>query len=256
MGALLNRLSYRVVGLAASMFKADVKAARDRLGISIRRLPAPTVTLVAISPTLVKRPSDWPPSAHITGDWHSHTTSTSNNPQLEAFIGADAPFIYAGFGSMNDGDPAARAEAIIEGARGAGLRVLMATGWGGLQPPTRSLGSDVFVTATVPHAAILPHAVAAIHHGGAGTTHAVARAGTPSIVVPFIADQPFWAVQLQRLGLASPPLHRNKVTPDRVRTAISAAVQCEPKAREVAHQMSSEDGAARAVELIVEQRNK
>ena len=34
---------------------------------------------------------------------------------------------------------------------------------------------------------------AIVHHGGAGTTAAALRAGVPSLVIPFMADQPFWA---------------------------------------------------------------
>lgn len=249
LGAVINRVSYGAVGMAGSMFASDVRAARRRLGVQ-QRLPAPTASLVAISPTLLPRPADWPTTAHITGDWHHTTGGSPVDADLQAFIEADAPFIYAGFGSMTDGDPRIRAEAIIDGARSTGLRVLMATGWGGLQPPTRCLGTDVLVTESVSHQEVLPHAVAAIHHGGAGTTHAVARAGIPSIVVPFLADQPFWAVQLERLGLASPPLHRNRLTRDRVRAAIAASMKCAPRARQVAQHMSKEDGAKQAVSLI------
>jgi sterol 3beta-glucosyltransferase len=33
---------------------------------------------------------------------------------------------------------------------------------------------------------------AIVHHGGAGTTAQAARAGKPSVVVPFFGDQLFW----------------------------------------------------------------
>jgi len=252
LGSVLNRLSYRAVGLAGSLFAADRRAACERLGVDLRQLPAPSASLVAVSPSLLRRPADWPPTAHITGDWSSPATGTADDPTLSAFIEADAPFLYAGFGSMVGGDAAARAEAIIGGARSAGLRAVIATGWGGLTPPTRSLGADVFVAESVPHASVLPRAVAAIHHGGAGTTHAVARAGVPSIVVPFLADQPFWAALLRRRGLAPAPLPRNALTSPLVRDAIRAAVQCAPAARDVAKAMRDEDGTGAALHLIVE----
>lgn len=43
---------------------------------------------------------------------------------------------------------------------------------------------------------------AALHHGGAGTTAAVLRAGLPSAVLPFLGDQPFWADRLRCAGAA------------------------------------------------------
>lgn len=250
LGSVLNRASYRIVDIAKRIFAADIRTARSRLGIRRGRLPAPAASLVAISPSLLPRPSDWPATAHITGDWHRSSSDSLDDAELREFIEADAPFVYAGFGSMTGGDASARAEAVIEGARRAGLRVAMVTGWGGLQPPTRCLGPDVFVTESAPHAVVLRHAVAAIHHGGAGTTHAVARAGIPSIVVPFLADQPFWAAQLRRIGLAPAPLHRDRFTPERIRTALATSMDCASRARTVAQQMSTEDGTTRALSFI------
>jgi UDP:flavonoid glycosyltransferase YjiC (YdhE family) len=54
----------------------------------------------------------------------------------------------------------------------------------------------------VSHAALFFHCAAAVHHGGAGTTHTALTAGVPSIVVPHVADQFFWTDELQRIGVA------------------------------------------------------
>ncbi|MFN8396907.1 MAG: hypothetical protein U0176_19935 [Bacteroidia bacterium] len=39
-----------------------------------------------------------------------------------------------------------------------------------------------------------------IHHAGAGTTMAVARAGVPHVPITFIADQPYFATNSALLG--------------------------------------------------------
>ncbi len=52
------------------------------------------------------------------------------------------------------------------------------------------------------HRALFPHAALVVHHGGAGTTHTVVAAGVPSVVVPHVGDQRYWADRLQRLGVA------------------------------------------------------
>jgi len=41
---------------------------------------------------------------------------------------------------------------------------------------------------------------AVVHHGGAGTTAAGLRAGKPTVICPFIADQPFWGRIIHELG--------------------------------------------------------
>ncbi len=80
-----------------------------------------------------------------------------------------------------------------------------ATGWGGLALPGDLRGSDVLPVSSMPHELVPPRAAVAIHHGGAGTAHAAARAGIPSTVVPFLADQPFWGRRLHRTGSLPSP---------------------------------------------------
>jgi FkbM family methyltransferase len=53
----------------------------------------------------------------------------------------------------------------------------------------------------VSHKWLLPRCALAIHHGGSGTTHAVAAAGLSQIIVPMIADQFFWGEVVQHLGV-------------------------------------------------------
>ena len=50
-------------------------------------------------------------------------------------------------------------------------------------------------------AEVLPHIAAAIHHGGAGTTHALVTHGIPQIVVPKAADQARQASGVARSGV-------------------------------------------------------
>lgn len=252
LGSIGNILSYRAVGLAAAMFRSELRAARERLGVPAgRTLPHPAASLVAVSPTLLPRPADWPATTHITGDWHGPDRVGVLTDDLLEFIELDGPLLYAGFGSMTGGDAARRAEAIVEGARLAGVRVLLATGWGGLEPPQRCLGPDVHVTRSVPHDAVMPHAAVALHHGGAGTVHAVTRAGVPSIVAPFLGDQPFWAAALRRLGLAGAPLHRDRLTPLIVRDAIGMAIDRRNAVRAAAAAMAGEHGTATALEIVI-----
>ena len=60
---------------------------------------------------------------------------------------------------------------------------------------------DIFHVGSVDHSWLLPRCVAAVHHGGAGTTAATLRAGIPSVIYAFTAEQPFWARRVSALGL-------------------------------------------------------
>jgi vancomycin aglycone glucosyltransferase len=51
--------------------------------------------------------------------------------------------------------------------------------------------------------ALFPRVAAVVHHGGAGTTTAAALAGVPQVVVPNHYDQPYWARQVERLGIGT-----------------------------------------------------
>lgn len=57
------------------------------------------------------------------------------------------------------------------------------------------------VVGRVNFAEVLPYAAAAIHHGGAGTTHALVTHAVPQIVVPHAADQSRQAEGVARSGV-------------------------------------------------------
>jgi sterol 3beta-glucosyltransferase len=111
----------------------------------------------------------------------------------------------------------------------------------------------VLVTGALPHARVMPRCALVVHHGGAGTTQASVLAGRPSVVVPFLADQFFWAERLRSLGLAPASVPRKKLRADRLARAISAALatpSLAQRAAEVSQAMRGEDGVRVAAELI------
>ena len=62
---------------------------------------------------------------------------------------------------------------------------------------------DVLLIDAVPHDWLFPRTSVAVSHGGAGTTAAALTAGTPQVVVPHMADQPFWGRRVHELGAVS-----------------------------------------------------
>jgi vancomycin aglycone glucosyltransferase len=97
---------------------------------------------------------------------------------------------------------------------------------------------------------------AVVHHGGAGTTTTAARAGAPQVVVPRIADQPYWAARVVKLGIGSA---HDGPTPafDSLSAALIAALAPETRerARAVAGTIRT-DGATVAAKLLLDGAGK
>ena len=117
------------------------------------------------------------------------------------------PLIYVTFGSEIPSMPmfVPVVTAAVAAARQTGCRVLLSVG--PADPSVLDDLSGVEVASWVDQAAVLPRARAVISHGGAGTTLDALAAGTPTVAVPFFADQPRNAEQLEatRTGRAVRP---------------------------------------------------
>lgn len=245
-----NKLTYRAAAASAAMFRRELDEAGALVGAAAKTpVSSPAASLLPTSPAILPRPHDWPATAHLTGAWVDRTATVSPDPEITEFL-AGGDFLYAGFGSMASGDPLARGLAVAEAARQRGLRLLVATGLGGVAIPTRLRGDDILVTGSVDHSAVLPRATAAIHHGGIGTVHAAARAGTTSVVVPFIADQPFWGAHLYRAGLSPAPIPARSLTAKRLSAALAHVDDFVQPNRDLAAAIASEDGLGIAVTLV------
>ncbi|GAA2724637.1 glycosyltransferase [Cellulomonas aerilata] len=246
-----NRRTYAVPRAAARVFDPEVARAAAQLP-SGRRPASRTssrATLMAVSPQLLPRPRDWPARVHLTGAWHDDAVATPVDPAVADFV-RDGGHLVASFGSMAVGDAEARGRAIVGGARAHGLRVLLVNGWGGLALPDDLRGADVLEVRSAPFAAVMPGAALAVHHGGAGTTHTVARAGVPSVVVPITADQPFWGAQLHRRGIAARPIPVRRLTTPVLVPAMGDALARGARAADVGRAMRQENGLGAALDVL------
>ena len=168
--------------------------------------------------------------------------------EVDAFLDAGEPPILVTFGSMSTGIEAeriARAAAIA-----AGRRVIVHAP--GATPAAEP--DALTVTVEVDHRALLPRVAAVVHHGGAGTTHAVVAAGRPSVVVPHVGDQRYWAARLASLGLAPRALGVKRLEPTALAECVSEATApaMVARARELGARIAAETGNATAARLIGE----
>jgi UDP:flavonoid glycosyltransferase YjiC (YdhE family) len=114
-------------------------------------------------------------------------------------------------------------------------------------PPT------ILAVDAVPHDWLFAQVRAVVHHGGAGVTAAVLRAGIPAVVVPFLGDQHFWAERVAALGAGAAPIPHAQLSSARLAQALEQALQTDSmreRAAAIGQQLRAEHGVARAVELI------
>ncbi|MEL4504653.1 glycosyltransferase [Luteococcus sp. H91] len=243
---VLQRPLFRAGNLAGWYAVRDLlNGSRRQLGLPVRVLPWQDYQqLGAWSPSLLPGPVETcdGPGLCVTGDWPlAPPVGFRPDPALADFLAAGEPPIYVGFGSMSL--PPGLLPTLLTGL--AGRRVLLASGWAGEVP--ERLSADLHVVEHVPHAWLLPRVAAAVHHCGAGTTHAMVRAGVPSIPVPITVDQPYWARQLFRLGLGTRPLDPRRLRPEDVAVAVGQVDSLLPRVRQVSIRLGTEDGPATAI---------
>ena len=91
-----------------------------------------------------------------------------------------------------------------------------------------------------------------MHHGGAGTTTTAARAGAPQVVVPQMADQPYFAGRVAELGIGT--AHDGPTpTTESLSAALSTALTPKTRARAAAVAATIHtDGTTVAANLLLD----
>lgn len=260
LGAWGNRRSYALNRMSGLLYGGMINDFRHAIGLGrVRRLADPLTNPVQVlypySKHLVPVPRDYPPSAHVTGYWFLDSgdgTAWEPPAVLRDFLAAGAPPVYVGFGSMGFGRGAGERRAAVLGAlRAHGLRGIVATGWGGIAAGQAET-EDVLVIEGAPHDWLFDQVTAVVHHGGAGSTAAGLRAGRPTLVVPFLGDQPFWGARVHAIGAGPAPLPVRQLTQtltDRLGDLVTTDAYA-ARAAAVGAGIRAEDGLGTGVRII------
>ena len=258
---LYNLCSHFFVGMTLwQIWRPTLNAARQEV-LGLPPLPItgpgpaflnPTLSLDGYSPLVVPKPRDWPTQRHLTGYWFLDAGPDWRPPaDLEDFLSSGPPPVYVGFGSMHNRNAGEVTEIVVRALKSAGVRGVLLTGWGGMEPIAAS--DQFYPLESVPHAWLFPRMAAVVHHGGAGSTAAGLRAGVPSVVIPYMSDQPFWGECVRRLGAGPKPIPRKQLTAQRLAYAIRKAIGDQAMRRravEVGQSIRAEDGVGQAVALF------
>ncbi|TPQ23753.1 glycosyltransferase [Streptomyces sporangiiformans] len=170
--------------------------------------------------------------------------------ELVAFLEAGEPPVYVGFGSMPMHASADVAQVAVEAVRAQGRRALVSQGWADLALIDDL--DDCFAVGEANHQALFGRVAAVVHHGGAGTTMTATRAGAPQVVVPQLADQPYWAGRVAELGIGAAhdgPTPTFESLSAALRTALTPETRA--RARAVAGTIRT-DGATVAAKLLLD----
>ena len=251
LGGWARRASHALSDQALWMaFAGPMRKARKALGLEARStaldgLPA----LYGFSRHVVPLPERAVRPCIATGYWVLAAPREFRPPPgLEEFLARPGPVVSVGFGSMASEDPRALTQLVLEAVRAAGVRAVLVAGWGGLTAGAQ--GDDAFAVDSVPYDWLFPRMAAVVHHGGAGTTGAGLTAGVPSVVVPFMMDQPWWGARVAALGAGPAPIPRKQLSAGRLAAALRQALadgSLRAQAAELGSKLRAEDGVGEAV---------
>lgn len=254
--ALGSILTKRVNGLRARAGLAQVSDVTNAVFARAR------LSLLAVSPALMSRPADWPASMQLCGFLADEVAPTNrgaaNGSELDsaltAFLEAGPPPLFFTFGSMaNLDEPHAERSARIAIEAASRLRSRLIVQVPATLRERLSGTAGVHVVSRASHTELFPRCALVIHHGGAGTTQTVLRAGRPAIVIPHVADQPFWGELVWRRGVAAKPLPVGKLTAQSLETRIRgllADTALDARCRALQTAVARESGAEVAVAAI------
>jgi sterol 3beta-glucosyltransferase len=257
---LVNWMSFRLYNLGFFRMMLPVVNQLRREILTLPPIPWRYYTHLDISEVpfiygysqyVLPKPADWGAHLHVTGYWFMQDSAYQPTRVLSSFLEEGPRPIYIGFGSMLDAEASRTTQIVLEALKMSGQRAVLHGGWSDFG--AQELPDNVYKVGDIPHSWLFPRMAAGIHHGGAGTTAAVLRAGMPGVIVPYFADQPFWARRVHQLGASPEPIPRGQLSAGKLAAAIQTALQNEQirkTASQLGDQIRSEDGVARAVELI------
>jgi vancomycin aglycone glucosyltransferase len=241
--------------LADFALRGPINRGRATLGLEALDNPISQIlkgrTILAADRDLGPLPDDAPKCALSTDAWVLDEPGTLD-ARVEAFLRQGPAPIYIGFGSMIAPRAPELVAQAVAAVRAVGRRAVIAGGWAALEAHIQET-ADVLIVDNVPHSLIFPKVAAAVHHGGAGTTTAAARAGVPQVLLPHILDQYYWANRVEALGLGPQALPVERATTHALSDRIGRAVN-DPLIRErvnrLAPLVAARNGAMAAVEHL------
>jgi UDP:flavonoid glycosyltransferase YjiC (YdhE family) len=245
-------LSVALRGIGEALLRQVLRRLAIAIGASIPAgaMPDPDLNLGTWPEWFRPPAADDPPRARMCGFVYDVVDAPQPLPaDVDAFLAGGDPPVVAGFGSAASLHAAERYRAVADACERLGRRCVLIGRSAAAVAPNRNR----LVLAYAPYARLFPAASAVVHHGGFGTCAEVLRAGTPSLIAPFVFDQFDTAARIQDAGLGCWVRGRTDgaadmaAALDRVFRSDAIAAAARAAAATIA---SAPPGADRAAELI------
>ena len=256
--ALLWKVMNRFTNL---MVRETINNQRKRLGMTTIQnfgyhAGAHALNYLMYSPQIGETDPDWPFPWEI-GGYCFNDGFTYEEAAYHSFLrfveqGAD-PILFFTLGSCTAKEGNQFCQMLLESCRKLGYRLLIGSGWS--QTGIQLAANDrlFLMRQALPHHLLLPHCRGAIHHGGCGTTHSVARAGVPQLLTPLLLDQPYWAYRVERLGIGPRALRiakANQREVDRKVEELMTNARFQRQAAQVGQLIRAEQGVQHLCDYI------
>ncbi|MEL6385104.1 MAG: glycosyltransferase, partial [Cyanobacteria bacterium J06626_18] len=214
---------------------------------------SPHLVLALFSSVLGSPQPDWPPNTVTTGfTFYDGKQERHLSPELDAFLNAGDPPVVFTLGSAVVKAAGDFYGDSVQAVAKLGRRAVLLLGE---NPPPPNLSADVFTSDYEPYSELFPRACAIVHQGGIGTTAQALRAGRPTLVLPYILDQPDNAARIERLG-TSRTLERKQYSAARATQELRALIETPSyatKADAIGQVVHEENGVNMACDAIEKQ---
>jgi rhamnosyltransferase subunit B len=255
--SLINKLTRRWV-TPWDEFRSELELPPSSRNPIVEGQFSPFGTLALFSNAFAAPQQDWPARTVATGFafYDKRDAASTGLPGgLANFLDAGpAPVVFT-LGSSAVFDPGGFYQVSAEAANRLGIRAVLLAGPEFAKRVNIQSSDSLHIAEYAPYSELFPRAAAIVHSGGVGTTAQVLRAGKPMLVMPYSHDQPDNAARVKRLGVGM-SISRNRYTVARVSKSIghllgdSAAAS---RAKQIAEQISLENGARAAADVIEQQ---
>ena len=245
-------------GMIAKQVAKPYNKIRKKYGLkpvkSADEIMSDKLNLIPISKYVIERNPYWEEKNVITGYWFDEEEEYEPDERLAEFMKAgEKPVILAlGAMSFEDKSEKDKLDMFVKAFQKTGCRAVIQ----GFRKTLKDyeLPDSMIAVGSVPHSWLFRHGKFVIHHCGFGTSASSMIYGIPSIPVPHVLDQLGFAMQLEKIDVATKHIDAKDLSEERIVAAIeemnSTYAVKKRNAESISEKISTEKGVSEAVRLI------